>query len=135
MRSNTPRHTGETRHQTPRVRLGKTLKMRALLLVLSVGLIVGCAEISPNELIFIRDDQREVSAPGIIGAKANGRGCASTKGDALEQAKRSAWYNLRSVTGHARYTITYTITNFVPSVPPAQDYFCYEVVAESVGVR
>ena len=112
-----------------------SLSTCALALFVCAVLLSACAEASPDELFYIQDDQRSVSAPGIIGARANGKGCASSKGDALEKARRSAWYNLRSVTGQGRYTVKYRIIDFIPSAPDAQNYFCYEVEAESMPVR
>jgi len=107
----------------------------ALLAAAWGGGLAACSEVVPGEMRYIQEDQRRVENPGKIGARAIGRGCDSTKGDALEMARRVALYNLRSVTGQARYTVTYRITNFIPSAPEAQDYYCYEVEAESVLSR
>ena len=78
----------------------------ALLLLLLLG---GCTEGPLGELRDIRPERHSIADPGVVGASATGRGCGHTRSEALDTARRVAQFNLRSLTGSARYSIRYNL--------------------------
>ena len=85
--------------------------LRAALLT-ALLLVAGCSEPRPTgELLGIQDDQHTIANPGKIGASATGRGCAVTYNEALTSAQRVAQFNLRTLTGEARYNVRFEVVS------------------------
>ena len=75
-------------------------------LVLGLLLLAGCGQPkAPPELRAIQDDQFRIAHPSQIGATATGIGCGATRQEALTSAQRVAQFNLRRLTGEARYNV------------------------------
>ena len=75
-------------------------------LALGVLLLAGCGPPRPvGELRAIQDDQFRIAHPSQIGATATGAACGSTSQEALTSAQRVAQFNLRRLTGPARYNV------------------------------
>jgi hypothetical protein len=73
------------------------------------ALLAACGPSQPptGELRNIRDPYFDIAHPGIIGASATGQACAVTKEEALTSAERVAQFNLRRLTGSARYNVRF----------------------------
>lgn len=81
--------------------------LAALLAAVSLTLLAGCAaEQQRGELFGTRDDQHRIGNPSQRNARATGTGCAETERLAAMSAARVARYNLRSLTGAARYVVS-----------------------------
>jgi hypothetical protein len=101
-------------------------------LALGVLLLAGCGPPRPEgELRAIQDDQFRISNPSQIGATATGAACGSTSQEALTSAQRVAQFNLRRLTGPARYNV-----HLEPvSERHTPEGICIEVSATSVEPR
>jgi len=84
----------------------------AMLALLAVGLLAlaGCGPSKPElsgELLNIQDERHRIANPGILGASATGQACAVSRREALTSAERVAQFNLRRLTGPARYNVRF----------------------------
>lgn len=119
-----PRAPGRQR----RARLSAALGLGVLVCVV-LGL-VACGGPRPRgELLGIQDDQYTIADPGKIGASATGRGCGFTPKQALTSARRVAQFNLRTLTGVARYNVRYDPL----SQSRTDTGYCVEVSATAVS--
>ncbi len=94
----------------PRARRLAAFKWAALLvLVLATLPAVSCSGPEPptGERGNILDDAHRILRPGVIDAQATGVGCGGSSKEALTSARRVAKYNLRSLTGPARYLVRF----------------------------
>lgn len=82
-----------------------------MLLALAMLWLPGCGgQPRPaGELLGIEDDQHRIANPARIGASATGKGCGVTRQEALTSAQRVAHFNLRSLTGQARYNVRFDL--------------------------
>ncbi|MEE8394973.1 MAG: hypothetical protein V3S29_02890 [bacterium] len=71
------------------------------------ALLAGCGQ--PPPPAGARDTGYRVRNPSATRASVTGRGCGGTPKEAVAAARQDAAYNLRSVTGPARYEIAYTM--------------------------
>ena len=79
-----------------------------LAVVVLVAALAACAPQQPHDdLYYIRDDQHEITDPSRDHATATGVGCAGAVARARLKARRVAEYNLRSLTGAARYRLAF----------------------------
>ena len=79
------------------------------------------------ELGNIRDKRHSVGNPSKHKAEASGIGCGSSRGDAIKSARRVALFNLRKVTGNARYQVDLKMLNEKPGVKE----YCVEMLARA----
>ena len=102
--------------------------MLALLAVLAAA----CAETRNGEksgnLPYIEDRNFQVENPSKDHASATGIGCGGTENEALLDARNTARFNLRGVTGNATYKIRFTHVRDIPR----EGLFCMEVKATAV---
>lgn len=76
------------------------------------ALLAGCGQPPPPASTApagARDTGYRVRNPSATRASVTGRGCGGTAKEAVAAARQDAAYNLRSVTGPARYEIAYTM--------------------------
>lgn len=99
----------------------------ALLLALVLGACNG-EPLPPGERRYTHDSQHRIADPGVIGASATGTGCAVSRRRALTIARRVAQFNLRSLTGAARYNVRFDL---VSETSDAQGY-CVEFSARAI---
>ena len=120
---------------------------RAIVWLLPLGvaavLAAGCAASGPyagtpvngdddeqgGELRRVRDENFKLTNPSRDAASATGIGCGGTKAEALGEARRTAQFNLRGVTGNANYRIRYSVLRELPR----PDTICLEVEARALG--
>ena len=101
-------------------------------LALGVLLLAGCGPPRPvGELRAIKDDQFRIAHPSEIGATATGAACGGTSQEALTSAQRVAQFNLRRLTGPARYNVRLDPV----SERHTPEGVCIEVSATSVEPR
>jgi hypothetical protein len=81
-----------------------------------------------DELRNIQEDRHRIADPSRLHALATGIGCGGTRQDALTSAQRVAQFNLRSLTGEARYLVEFAVLR---ELPEPQRY-CVEVSARAV---
>ena len=79
----------------------------ALGVVLAVAALPGCGgkPLPTGELLGIQADQHRIEHPAKLGARATGLGCGADSGTAMASARRVAQFNLRRLTGEARYVV------------------------------
>ncbi|HEX7926815.1 MAG TPA: hypothetical protein VF678_04425 [bacterium] len=83
------------------------------------------------DLLHIQDDQFSVGDLSKDKAWATGIGCGGSDGDAVANAQKIAEYNLRNLTGAARYRVQYRILRRIPDKAKA----CVEVEAQAFSLR
>lgn len=102
------------------------------MMALSAVLAVACAETrtggESGSLLYIEDRNFQVENPSKDHASATGIGCGGTERDASLEARRTARFNLRGVTGNANYKIRFTHVRDIPRA----GLFCMEVKATAV---
>jgi hypothetical protein len=97
--------------------------------LLGLALLAGCGAPRPTgELLGIQDDQHAIAHPSKIGASATGSGCGTTQKEALTSARRVAQFNLRTLTGEARYNVRFDLV----SETQTPQGFCVELSAKAV---
>ena len=114
----------------------QTQPQRVLLLVTLLILAVflpACSSDKPPELPFghlpfIEDDRHNIENPSKDRALATGTGCGYSPGKALSVARKIAEFNLRGLTGEARYGIRFRTVKFMPE--PGR--ICVEVSAQAI---
>ena len=79
------------------------------------------------ELGNIGDKRHSVINPSRQNAEATGIGCGPSRADALKSALRVALFNLREVTGNARYQVEYQVIDEKPGV----EEYCLEMAAKA----
>jgi hypothetical protein len=79
-------------------------------------------------LDFIRPDRYDVQNPSKTAARVTGTGCSGTEGGAQVEARDTALYNLRSVTGNADYQVRYRVLRIYPD----DGRICADVEATAV---
>lgn len=103
---------------------------------LLVVIISGCfgsassnTRITPpgEELKNIMADQHDIANPSKDRAEATGRGCGPSRQDAIKTALRVARFNLRSLTGNARYKVDSRIIK----EEAGQEIYCVEMAARA----
>ncbi len=82
-----------------------------------------------GELQRVRDENFKLSNPSRNAASATGVGCGGTKAEALGEARRTALFNLRGVTGNANYRVRYALLRELPR----PGTICVEVEARALG--
>ncbi len=92
----------------------------------------GCAtaekEPQAERFPYIQDRNFQMRDEGTPHTVATGIGCGGSEKEALTDARRTAHYNLRGVTGNADYKIRFTVLREVPK--PGR--ICVEVEAAVV---
>ena len=97
------------------------------------ALLLACSAPEPTgDLLHIQDDQFRIGNPSKEHAWATGIGCAGTENDALANAQDVAQFNLRNLTGAARYRVQYRVLRKVPN---PQGRACVEVGAQAISLR
>jgi hypothetical protein len=99
-----------------------------------IGLAVtigACAPAPQGELLRIQDDQFTIGDPSKDRAWATGIGCGGTEGEAVANARNIAQFNLRGLTGAARYRVEYRVLRRVADERQA----CVEVEARAAALR
>lgn len=79
------------------------------------------------ELGNIGDKRHSVINPSRRNAEATGIGCGHSRADAIRSARRVARFNLREVTGNARYRVEFKVIDEKPGV----EEFCIEMAAKA----
>ena len=92
-------------------------------------LLSGCGGGKPGgALDFIQPDSYEVRNPSKTAARVTGTGCSGTESGAQVEARDTAHYNLRSVTGNADYRVRYRVLRIYPD----GDRICADIEATAV---
>ena len=99
-------------------------------MLIAAAILLACGAPQPpqGELLNIQDDQHEIANPSKLHATATGMGCGTTKEEALTSARRVAQFNLRSLSGQARYLVAFELLNERPN----SDGICVEVAARAM---
>lgn len=124
----------ETWHGGPAPLRGRTPLGAALLLAGWMLLAAACSGNGNSEgngqgeLREIRDERHRIENPSKTRALATGIGCGAVRDDAMSSARRVALFNLRSLTGEARYTVEFELLREVER--PGQ--ICFEVSARAM---
>jgi len=105
-------------------------KMRLMALGAFLALVLGiqgCAkdEPMPGEMREIRDENHDIYNPSKDMASATGYGCGENYQQAMVNAKRIAEFNLRSLTGHRKYSIRYNTVELYPDI----NNYCIKMLA------
>lgn len=117
---------------------GKARRLPALPALVLAGLVLAACGGAPQptgELREILDENHQIADPGIIGASATGRGCAVSRNEALTMARRVAQFNLRSLTGSARYKVRYELLDETEDLKGFCVVFSARAVAPKPYVR
>lgn len=93
--------------------------------------IAACAPAPEGELRRIQEDQFIIGDLSKNRAWATGIGCGGTEGDAIANARKIAQFNLRGLTGAARYRVEYRVLRRVEGESQA----CVEVEARAAALR
>lgn len=98
-----------------------------LVLALLLGVFSGCTQDDEvrGELRNILDEHHEIRNPSKNHASASGYGCGFNRKEAINTARRIADYNLRSLTGVAKYNTAYRVLKQHPDL----NNYCVEVLA------
>lgn len=116
-------------HDRPGCRLWHRLgPWLAALVCAGALLLTGCGGGTGGPLDFIRPDRYAVQNPSKTAARVTGTGCAGSERDAQVEAKDTALYNLRSVTGNADYRVHYRVLRIYPD----EGRICVDVEATAV---
>lgn len=102
----------------------------AIAAVLLTGL-AACAGEGPERaerFPYIHEPNFQVENPSRDRASATGIGCGGTEKEALADARNTASYNLRGVTGNSNYKIRFHVLRDIPK----ENSFCVEVKATAV---
>ena len=98
-------------------------------------LLTGCssneidASADMGKLEFVKDEKFKLTDPGRPRAGATGIGCAATPKGAEAEARRTARFNLRGITGNADYNIRFSS----PRELSQSEGICVEVNARAVS--
>ena len=104
-----------------------------MLLVCTALLAAGCGS-SPGtptleeRFPYIQDDKFDIENPSQTEASATGIACGDSEKDALKKARKTAHYNLRGITGNAKYAVLFSL----PREVPEEGRFCVEVKAQAI---
>jgi hypothetical protein len=94
--------------------------------------LLACSAPEPmGDLLHIQDDQFRIGNPSREHAWATGIACGGTENDAVVNAQDVAQFNLRNLTGAARYRVQYRVLRRIPT----QGRACVEVEALAISVR
>lgn len=120
---------------TPNVTKAQTTRLgwRCVLVLGVICVLASCTEKPklPRMLQNIQDSEHRIDNPGILGASATGKGCGVTREAAVSEAQKIARFNLISLTGPARYNVSYVL---VEAHPTAQGH-CVEMKATAMEPR
>jgi hypothetical protein len=95
--------------------------------LLAALLAAACSSPPPGQLDFIQPDAFAIANPSRTHASASGIGCGFTEKEALLVAQRVSAYNLRSLTGPARYQVAFEVLRTFPR----DKEHCVEVAARA----
>lgn len=84
-------------------------------------------DLGGRELGNIGDKRHSVINPSKRNAEATGIGCGPSRADAIKTARRVAMFNLRGVTGSARYKVEFKVVDEKPGVRE----YCLEMSAKA----
>lgn len=93
--------------------------------------LLACSEPPRGNLKYIQQDQFDIDNPSQDRALATGIGCGFTLKDAEARAQEVSSFNLRRMTGNARYHIEFTRLREVPDPKQA----CVELQARAIPPR
>lgn len=82
-------------------------------------------DLGGRELGNIGDKRHSVFNPSKRNAEATGIGCGPSRADAIKTAFRVSLFNLREVTGNARYQVRFKVIDEKPGV----EEYCVEMSA------
>ena len=120
---------GECRPEPVTKHTGIGRFLLAVLTALALGVILtACADKKIEGILQnISDDRHSIANPSKRYASATGIGCGKIRKEALTTARQVAQYNLRSLTGPARYRIRYDIVREFSE----SNNICFEVSAQA----
>ncbi len=98
---------------------------------IGLPLLLACSEPPRGNLKYIEQDRFDIANPSKDRALATGIGCGFTLKDAETRAQEVSSYNLRRLTGSARYAIEFTRLREVPDPHQA----CIELQARAIPTR
>lgn len=84
-------------------------------------------DLGGRELGNIGDKRHSVFNPSKRNAEATGVGCGPTRAGAIKTARRVSLFNLRGVTGNARYQVKFKVIDEKPGVKK----YCVEMSARA----
>jgi hypothetical protein len=93
--------------------------------------LAACSEPARGNLKYIEQDQFAIDHPSRDRALATGIGCGFTLQEAERRAQETASFNLRRLTGDARYRVEFTRLREVPDPHRA----CVELEARAIPPR
>lgn len=102
-------------------------------LLLAAAISAGCAAEPPartreERFPYIQDGNFRVENPSRTRASATGIGCGGSEEEAIQDARSTAHYNLRGVTGNQTYRVEYLLLRKMPR----EGLHCVEVEARAV---
>jgi hypothetical protein len=98
------------------------------LFALGAWALAACSEPPRGSLKYLDQEQVRVENPSKDHALATGIGCGATLKEAEQKARETAQFNLRRVTGDARYRVEFTRVREVPEPQQA----CLEMEARAI---
>jgi hypothetical protein len=113
------------------MRRWRNVALAAAVAAIALLLAGGCSEGPPGNLRFIQPDAYIIDHPSPDRASATGKGCAFTVSEAEQRAREVSEFNLRRLTGQARYRVEYTRI----SETQGQSETCVELTAHAVPSR
>ena len=84
-------------------------------------------DLGGQEMGNIGDNRHSVINPSKRNAEATGIGCGASRADAIKSARRVALFNLREVTGNARYRVDFKVID----EKPGGGEYCLEMSAKA----
>lgn len=114
---------------------GSATSIRGLIIAVCTVLFAGLAGCSGKDterarrFPFIHEPNFKIENPSRDHASATGMGCGGTGKEALLQARNTAKFNLRGVTGNGNYKIRFDLLKETSK----EDRICVEVKATALG--
>ncbi len=121
-----------SRERSSRVADSSRKRSELWLGTLAWAVLAACSAAPPSgNLQYIEPDTYRVENPSADRALVTGIGCAPTANEAEERAREVSTFNLRRVTGNARYQIEYSRLRETSQ----SDRVCVEVQAQAIPLR
>jgi hypothetical protein len=105
--------------------------LRPLAWMAIAAALMACSSEPRGNLKYIEQDQFAIGNPSKDRALATGIGCGFTMHEAEAAAEEVAQFNLRRLTGEARYRVEFTRLREIPDTQKA----CIELQARAVPPR
>lgn len=100
----------------------------AAIIVAGLGACSGEGPTRAERFPYIHQPNFQVENPSRDRASATGIGCGGTEKEAMAEARNTARFNLRGVTGNSNYKVRFHLLREIPR----ESKFCVEVKATAV---